>query len=96
MVKSILLSKYFDIKKLTKKYVLKILVTVNKIKAPVGFELITNILVVNALTHCAALLEHNFRKENSFKVIPVLNLILFFSIKSTSQHKGVPYELKGI
>lgn len=43
------------------------------------FKPITNRFVVNALTHCAALLGNNFEKESIYKI--VLDFIVYFGRK---------------
>lgn len=59
-------------------------------KAPAGFELITYIFVVNALTHCATVLSNYFGKDKVYKT--VLDFF-FISIGSTcaSQYGVVSY-----
>lgn len=46
-------------------------------KAPAGFELITYIFVVNALTHSATVLSNYFGKDKNYKT--VLDFFLFRS-----------------
>lgn len=60
------------------------------IKATLGFELVTYIFVVKALTHSETMLGNTFRKEN----IKHYFILLFISIWSMSQFGDVQYHLK--